>query len=195
MLLRMDWEFDSVTQVFRWQYFSPLLWLFMWFCATFWLCNGRLLGFGNPRDIIFPLTAFSCEESLCILHKKANRTGVWLCLYFPLFFLFVIFYITFLQWFLVTGLEGHWTELILAYPYPSEICCQTCTFVCPCIRGTSNSSVFPAYSCWYELICFSGMKNQLKVYELEVIFNMLITRQVAWLVWCERSELYWRHLQ
>lgn len=60
MLLVVHWEFGSVTQLLGYQYFSLLLWLFVWFCVTFWLCRGWLLGFGNPRDIIFPLTAFSC---------------------------------------------------------------------------------------------------------------------------------------
>lgn len=105
MLLRVDWEFYSITQVLGWQYFSPLLWLFVWFCATFWLCSGSLLEFGNPRGMIFPLTTFFCQELLCILHRKAYRTVVWGD-YIFLFFNF-FFYITFLQWFLVTrkGIE------------------------------------------------------------------------------------------
>lgn len=160
MLLRLDWEFDSVTQVLGWQYFSLLLYLFVWFYATFWLCSGRL-EFGYPRDIIFPLTAFFLLGVIVYFTQESIQDCDLGGVYFPIFN-FLYFYITFLQWFLVTGFEEHLSELILAFPYPSENSCQACTFVCPCIPGANNSSVFPTYSCWYELMCFSDTKYQLK---------------------------------
>lgn len=94
MLSREGWEFDSITQVLCWQYFSPVLWVFVWFCATFWLCSGGLLGFGNPRDEIIPLTAFSCQKLLRILHRKPYRTVVcvWGGVYFPIFKFFIFLY-------------------------------------------------------------------------------------------------------
>lgn len=55
-----------------------------------------------------------------------------------------------------------------------------CTFVCACICGANNSYVFQTHSCLHELICFLGMKHQLKVYELEVILSMS-NDAIAWL--------------
>lgn len=52
-----------------------------------------------------------------------------------------------------------------------------------------NSFVFPTRSCLDGLIIFLGMKNELKVHDLEVMCNMS-DDTVDWLAWWKRAEWY-----
>lgn len=96
----------------------------------------------------------------------------------------------------MTWLQGRWTDFILAFACPSEIWLvpNTCTFECACVCGADNSYVFTTHSCLHELVRFWGVKDHLRLYELEVILHMS-NDTIACLAYVKRAELYWQCLQ
>lgn len=66
----------------------------MWLCALFLSRSGCLLGFGNPRGVMFLLLALCCQASWCVFHGKANGSG-FCCVLCVLVVFFVLLFFNF----------------------------------------------------------------------------------------------------